>query len=172
MVILQPGLVEKEILQEVDGEMVLRRFLVHAPQGIDPEKNYPVVFFFHGSGGEAEGGQEFIGPLVEQGEVVGIYPQGIANSWNLGKEASTADDVAFVGLIMDELKGMTNLNLVLAFAVGYSNGAGFCHKIATDTNIFRGIASMASVLLESGWRMEPCRFKHAPGGASDSRDCG
>ena len=40
----------------------------------------------------------------DNGEFVGIYPQGIQRSWNLGSEASRADDVQFINLIIEELK--------------------------------------------------------------------
>ena len=39
------------------------------------------------------------------------------NSWNLGKEASTADDVAFVEMILTELAPYTHLDFDRVFAV-------------------------------------------------------
>ena len=48
--------------------------------------------------------------LVGLGEFVGVYPQGYQKMWNSGgNESSKADDVAFVGDIIDELKEYKNL---------------------------------------------------------------
>lgn len=147
---LKPGISELTLEQEIKGEIVKRRLDIHVPdnlQEISPDVTLPVYFFFHGNGGQGKNGKEWIGPIVDQGLGVGIYPDGHLQSWNLGKEESTADDVAFVGAIFDTLASYPQLNLDLAFAIGYSNGAGFCHKLAVETDYFRGIASMASVLL-------------------------
>ena len=35
---------------------------------------------------------------------IGIYPAGYLSFWNLGKEPSNADDVAFLEAVADELK--------------------------------------------------------------------
>ena len=41
--------------------------------------------------------------FTDNGEFIGIYPQGYLRSWNLGSENSTADDVEFTDMIFEEL---------------------------------------------------------------------
>ena len=45
---------EKTITQTIDGQLVDRPYLIRRPEKL-LEDNYPVVFFFHGSGGTGEG---------------------------------------------------------------------------------------------------------------------
>ena len=148
---LTAGINEITYEQEIDGEMVARRILLHVLEDIEnlpAETTLPVYFFFHGNGGAAEDGIDFVGPLVNQGLGVGVYPDGYKESWNLGREESTADDVAFVGEIFEILESFPKVNVDLAFAMGFSNGAGMTHKLALETTHFRGIATMASDLVE------------------------
>ena len=41
--------------------------------------------------------------FINNHQFIGIYPQGYKKSWNLGAEASNADDIEFCNRIMDEL---------------------------------------------------------------------
>ena len=49
------SIIEKNtITQSIDGQLVDRPYLIRYPES-PSEDNYPVVFFFHGSGGTGEG---------------------------------------------------------------------------------------------------------------------
>jgi polyhydroxybutyrate depolymerase len=145
---LCPGVEQVDFQQEIEGTLVDRYVLMHVPPTIDPDASYPVVFFFHGNGGNAEGGQARLGGLVNQGKFVGVYASGHLKSWNMGSEASKADDVSFVGMVIEKLAEYEQLDLSNIFAMGSSNGAGFSHKLAVETNHLKAIASLSSVLLE------------------------
>ena len=71
---------------------------------IDLSINYPVVFAFHGRGGTNISWVNKLKSFTDNGEFIGIYPQGYLKSWNLGTEPSKADDVTFVNSIIEELK--------------------------------------------------------------------
>ena len=97
------GVSELALTQEVDGETVSRRVFIHAPaEGLRDGTSYPLLFCLHGNGTNAppsappphSGFLRNYGPLVERGEFVGVYPEGLQRSWNLGPEASNADDVS------------------------------------------------------------------------------
>ena len=45
---------QKTITQTIDGQLVDRPYLIRRPENL-LEDNYPVVFFFHGSGGTGDG---------------------------------------------------------------------------------------------------------------------
>lgn len=137
------------ITQSIEGTPVEREILLHGPAQMDTTKNYPVVFAFHGNGGMNDGWLGSMGSMVNTGEFIGVYPQGHLNSWNLGEEASVADDVAFVNLIVTELTdNYANLNLDKMYAVGYSNGSGMVNRLALQTAHFKAIAPCASQLIE------------------------
>ena len=144
---LTPGVSEVMIHQEIDGVMEARRVLIQVTDPLEAEKYYPVVFALHGSGGSAQTFTGQLGHWVNAGEFVGVYPQGHRNTWNLGPELSTADDLLFINLIMAQLAGYGQLDMGRVFAIGFSNGAGMAHHIAVHTDHFLAIAAVVTPLL-------------------------
>lgn len=138
------------IEQDVEGVMVERTVLVAVPDNVESQRVYPMVFAFHGNGGSPENFVDELGGLVEQGEFVGVYLEGVDNSWNMGREDSKADDTAFVTQVVDHLKQYRNLDFDRVYGYGFSNGSGIIHKIAVEAQVFRAIAGFASQLLEGG----------------------
>ena len=92
-----------EIEQQIDGQMVSRSVIIQAPAVSDAATKYPLVFAFHGRGGNNNHWVNTLSQFTDSGAFIGIYPQGHLNSWNLGPEPSTADDVAFVNTIVETL---------------------------------------------------------------------
>ena len=135
------------IQQEVDGVMVDRTYTIHTPPGWDTSTPLPLVFGFHGGGGMGDFLVEPLDESIQAGTFVGVYPDGIAQSWNLGREESTADDVAFVESILDALEGQPGLDTTHPVALGYSNGAGLVNMLAIDSDRFVSIAPMATQLM-------------------------
>ena len=76
------------ISQNIDGEIKSREIIIHANENPNPNFLYPIVFFFHGNGGEADSWLNQNQDLVDDHQFIGIYPQGYKRSWNLGKELS------------------------------------------------------------------------------------
>ena len=95
---LAAGTTMVTLQQEIDGVMVSRSFIIHVPDNLEAGNSYPVVFAFHGNGGVADRWTTTFGDMVNDEEFFGVYPQGYLNSWNLGSEHSTADDVEFSGV--------------------------------------------------------------------------
>lgn len=145
---LMPGVNALTIEQVVDGDVVERSYLVHLPEDYDGTGNTPLLFAFHGNGGHGERFVELFAPSVESGEFVGVYPNGIANSWNIGREESTADDVAFTASILAVLEGGDGIDAHRPVAVGFSNGAALVHKIGIESDLFVAIVPQVSQLLE------------------------
>ena len=138
------------IEQDVEGRVVERSVIVAVPDGIESQRLYPMVFAFHGNGGSPQGFVNELGGLVEQGEFVGVYLEGVENSWNMGREDSQADDTAFVNQVVEHLTRYQNLDFDRIYGYGFSNGSGIIHKIAVEWQVFRAIAGFASQLLEGG----------------------
>ena len=137
------------INQTVDGVDVQRPIIIQTPENIDLSINYPVVFAFHGRGGTNTSWVNKLKSFTDNGEFIGIYPQGYLKSWNLGTEPSKADDVAFVNSIVEELKEYKNLNMNKLYAIGTSNGSGMVNKLGIHTSHFKAIAPVVSQLMES-----------------------
>ena len=137
------------INQTIDGVNVQRPVIIQTSENIDLNINYPVVFALHGRGGTNTGWVNKLKQFTDKGEFIGIYPQGYLKSWNLGTEPSKADDVAFVNLIIDELKNYKNLDMNRVYAIGTSNGSGMVNKLGIHTSHFKAIAPVVSQLMES-----------------------
>ena len=144
---LPTGLSTFYIDQEVQGVVEQRRFLVAAPTTFEQGRAYPLLFAFHGNGGSGDGFVSTFSSWVAAGDFIGIYPDGMSNSWNLGPEASEADDVAFVESIVAELAGYPEADTDRILAFGSSNGAGLVHLLAIETNLFDGVAAFVTSLL-------------------------
>ena len=133
------------VSQSIDGQLIDRTFQIRAPAD-QTEDSYPVVFFFYGAGGYGEwllNAHPEIGDLIDSGEFIGIFPDGYQQQWNVSGENS-ADDVAFVSLIVNILEADSKLNLDRIYGVGISNGAGLVNKIAKESAVFKGIAPLIS----------------------------
>ena len=138
------------IEQVLDNNVTIsRQFIIQTPNIIDKSKNYPIVFAFHGRGGNNKSWVNKLRNYTDSGEFVGVYPKGYLSSWNLGPEPSNADDVKFINLIVEELQNFTNLDFDKMYAIGTSNGSGMVNKLAIETNHFKAIAPVASQLTES-----------------------
>ena len=142
------GITEFNIDQKIDNNSVKRNVIIHAPEETIENKKYPIVFFYHGNGGLAENGF-VLDDLVNNHQFIGIYPQGYKRSWNLGQEQSKADDVEFTDMIIEELNKYSNLDMDKKFAIGYSNGSAMVNKLGIKRSYLKGIAPLASQLLES-----------------------
>ena len=73
------------IEQVLDNNVTIsREFIIHTPNIIDKSKNYPIVFAFHGRGGNNKSWVNKLRNYTDSGEFVGVYPKGYLSSWNLG----------------------------------------------------------------------------------------
>lgn len=132
--------------QSIDGENIMRKVIIHAHQDPLDKVYYPLVFFFHGNGGDAERWINNNKNMIDNHEFIGVYPQGYKKSWNLGQERSNADDIEFVEMIMDNLLGYDNIDFDKVFAIGTSNGSALVNELGIKVDFFRGIAPIASQL--------------------------
>jgi len=139
--------------QNIDGKFVSRVVYIKTPVNFDQSIIYPIVFVFHGAGGNARQGLNNwnLNQLIDTGEFIGVYPNGHSNNadgdsgfWNLGNEDTNADDVEFVNLIMEELKKYSEININRVYAIGFSNGSGMVNLLGKRTTHFNAIASLFS----------------------------
>lgn len=144
---LEPGINEITVEQEVEGEMVDRNFLVHVSENFDGTGSSPLLFAFHGAGGN---GSQFIQQYtsaIENGDFIGVYPDGLETSWNIGREDSKADDIAFVYIMMDLFENTPGVDISKPVGTGFSNGAALTHKIGIETDLFVAIVPQVSQMI-------------------------
>lgn len=137
------------IEQQIGNQIISRAVIIDASTRTDSTKKYPLVFAFHGRGGMNKQWQNTLRRFTDNGDFIGVYPQGYLNSWNLGAEPSTADDIAFVNAIVSALSSYTNIDSRKIYAIGTSNGSGMVNKLAANTTHFKAVAAVASQLITS-----------------------
>ena len=135
------------VSQSIGGVQVQREVLLHLPNNFDSTQTYPVVIAFHGNGGQNNSWFNQLSQFVDIGEFIGVYPQGYLNSWNLGAEASTADEVYFFNQIMDKLETYSFFDASKVYGIGVSNGSALINKLGIETAHFSAIAALASQLI-------------------------
>jgi polyhydroxybutyrate depolymerase len=127
---------------QVDG--CSRSYLVHVPPKHDSKEPSPVVLVLHGAGINARSMVRFCGMNEEADKsgFVAVYPNGtgLANlflTWNSGgftgpKADKRPDDVKFIRAVLDDVATVINVDPKQVFAVGHSNGAMMCYRLAAE----------------------------------------
>jgi polyhydroxybutyrate depolymerase len=103
----------------------MREYLLAVPQGYDSSKPYPLVFGFHGSGGDREQLRRYMDvETPANGAAIFVYPGGLATSsgstgWNL---TSTSEDLVFVDALLEKYSAELCVDKKRIFATGHSFG--------------------------------------------------
>ena len=126
---------------QVDG--VAREYVLRLPAAYDGVTPRPVVFGFHGFGGNSayiEGVTE----LAENWpEAIGVYPQGLprtisifgnimAPGWQLAAGELEDRDLALFDALLDNVLASYCVNPNRVYVTGHSNGAFFTHVLACN----------------------------------------
>lgn len=142
-----------------------REFYAYIPATLSQSNAVPLVFVFHGGGGDAKGTMKLtqFNSVADKGRFMAIYPQGIGKSWNDGRETAVSqahrdkiDDVMFFDAMLERLSAEYRIDSNRVFVTGISNGGIFAHYLAAHRA--EKIAAIAPV---AGGIAEPfdARFK-------------
>lgn len=110
-----------------------RSYRVHLPAQFDKDSYYPLVLFYAGKGGTAEGIEYTFG--TDSLPVIAVYPQSTASTdgslaWESAPYSSKVDDVAFTAAILDQLQAKLCVDKTRIYAAGFSNGGGFASLLS------------------------------------------
>ena len=142
-----------------------REYLLYIPEAYDTTLSYPLLFNFHGFGGNATDhmySADFR-PIADTADFILVYPQGLdlddgQSHWNIAETGednkSNVDDFGFIESLIDEISSEYNINQNKIYACGYSNGAGFSFSIACHLNKIAAIASISGLM--GDWALENC----------------
>jgi polyhydroxybutyrate depolymerase len=118
-----------------------RTYLVHVPPSYDPKKPMPVVLVLHGAGMNGQA-MEWLCGLSKKADDAGfiaVYPTGtgVLPTWNAGAfpgglNPQRADDVGFIGKVLDDLKTVASIDEKRVYATGMSNGAMMAYRLAAE----------------------------------------
>jgi polyhydroxybutyrate depolymerase len=139
-------------------------FHVHIPASVDVHAPAPVVLFFHGGGGSADG-QELVVQLIPFADAHGFVlvrgegfatPGGNGEVWNAGSCCAAAadnalaiDHVGAVRAFLDLLATQTCVDAKRVFATGHSNGGMFSYRLGCElADRIAAIAPNAAMLMD------------------------
>jgi polyhydroxybutyrate depolymerase len=125
----------------VDGRE--RAYLVHVPKNYDPKTPTPVVLALHGAAMDGSMMVWFSGlsKKADDAGFVVVYPSGTGTgpfrTWNAGgftgkMAEGKADDVAFIGKVLDDLGTVVTVDEKRVYACGMSNGGMMCYRLAAE----------------------------------------
>jgi polyhydroxybutyrate depolymerase len=123
-----------------------KRFLkIHVPPKYNKANATPLILVFHGGGGypDAIRYESRMDELSDREGFIVIYPGGTNKrlvkdrilEWNDGRpyqdgSPKKVDDVGFVSAMLDDLRGLLNIDYNRVYAAGFSNGAQLCYRLA------------------------------------------
>ena len=154
--ITKPG----DYYYSITHQGLVRMYRVHVPRRAAASKAAPLIFAFHGGGGDMDymARDELYG-LISQSDKEGfvlIFPNGYSKltsgkfaTWNAGACCGDArdkniDDVGFVKTIVQNISGQMNIDRNRIFATGMSNGGMMSYRLACELpDIFTAVASVA-----------------------------
>ena len=118
----------------------------------------PLLFVLHGGGGSA-GNMEWLTQnaferIADRDGVLVVYPEGIGNSWNDGRNDLRAeatqrgiDDLGFLSKLPVEIAGTFPVDLARVYSTGISNGGFMSMRLACDAaEIFAAVAPVTANL--------------------------
>ena len=137
-------------------DSVQRQFILYVPAAYDGTTSVPLVFSFHGLGGNAQGqmqDHDFRSVADTAGFIVahplGEPVAGPARGWNFGNN-SLPDDVLFTSEMIDTIAADFNINLDRVYACGMSFGGFFSVFLAGQlSDKIAAIASVAGTVLNN-----------------------
>lgn len=136
---LGPGDHSRTVIQ---GDLK-RNYILHIPKGYDASKPTPVVLALHGAAMDGSMMVWFSG-LNRKSEDAGfivVYPSGTGTAsfrtWNAGgfsgrMAKGKAEDVDYIGKVLDDLGTVVKLDKKRVYACGMSNGGMMCYRLAAE----------------------------------------
>jgi polyhydroxybutyrate depolymerase len=121
----------------VDGHQ--RYFSIHFPPDYDSSQHLPVIFAFHGGGGDYESTVDLFNfnPLANRNRVIMVYPNALAYTWcipglssSLYTQGGTPNDLHFFSVLLDTVIADYNIDTKRVFATGISLGGMFALYVA------------------------------------------
>jgi polyhydroxybutyrate depolymerase len=143
-----------------------RRYVLVEPAALEKARRYPLVFVFHGDGGDAA---SFHGAFpfekASGADALLAYPDGIGTTWDL--ETTTDNrEVKLVEAIIEELARRFPVDRARIYATGYSSGGFLSNVIACQrSGLLRAITSSAGGAPYKQDETWPNGFPKCPGQA-------
>jgi polyhydroxybutyrate depolymerase len=133
-------------------------YKIYLPSSYNSSESYPLVFVFHGGGGNAnniEDTTNFTRKGIKEKFIV-VYPYGTGRlrfkllTWNCGFCCGYAlenniDDIGYIRSLYDYIESEYLVNSSMVYATGISNGGIMAYRVGAElSDIFAAIAPVAA----------------------------
>ncbi|MBL1154653.1 MAG: hypothetical protein D8M51_06970 [Ignavibacteriae bacterium] len=153
--------------QDIEDTLMLygrnRFYKIHLPTGYNFQKNYPLVFVFHGGLGNPDmiAKQTRFSEKADKEGFIVVYPYGTGsfnkklltwNTWDCCGYANKNDinDVDFVNAVLKKIKSEYLIDEKRIYATGLSNGGMMCYLLACElSEHFAAIAPVAASMFDT-----------------------
>ncbi|WP_228896245.1 extracellular catalytic domain type 1 short-chain-length polyhydroxyalkanoate depolymerase [Pseudoduganella aquatica] len=133
-----------------------RRYLVYTPASYDsqPQRAFPVVFNFHGSGMTMAEQMLYtqMNRAADRHQFIVVYPLGIKQDWNVGFGMSYlegSDDIGYTEALLAKIRQDYRVDSQRVYAAGLSRGGFFALRIAAELpQLFAAVASVGAPMPE------------------------
>ena len=121
-----------------------RHHRIHVPPKYDPKKPAAVVLALHGAAMFDELMEAFTGlsKTADEHNFIVVYPNGtgpggVLQTWNAGLfpgelNKMKADDVKYLGKVLDDVESAFKVDKKRVYATGLSNGGMMCYRLASE----------------------------------------
>lgn len=136
-------------------DKITRHHWIHVPPKHDVKKPTAVVLALHGAMMDGKMMEVFtdLSRSADKHNFIVVYPKGtgaggIFLTWNAGQfpgplVKDQADDVKYLGKVLDDVESVVNTDKKRVYATGLSNGAMMCYRVASEMS--ERIAAIAPV---------------------------
>lgn len=138
-----------------------RRYLIRVPPGYDGSTKTPVVFLFHGLGGDPQAvvNTTSMDDLADDGDTILVAPlgRGRVPGWDYRTPISDpTSDLAFVRDLVLEVKKEACVDSSRVYAAGFSNGSVLALALACDgTTEFTAYGAVSGPYWDSSCKKAP-----------------
>ena len=137
----------------------IREYIVYVSNSYDETSAVPLMFNFHGYGGNASEYMNYadMRSLADSENFILVYPQGTCLEdnphWNAGLDSpdnkSDANDFGFIEALIIDLSSNYSIDSKRIYVSGYSNGAMFAYALACyKSNLIAAVGSVSGTMLE------------------------
>lgn len=143
--------------REFGGE---RQVELQVPAGFDPAQRYPLVLILHGYSVSGLLQQAYLGlgELALDGHAFVLAPDGVEDSqgnkaWNSGGACCgdrAADDVAYLGGLIDDVSAAWPVDPARVYVIGHSNGHFMAYRMACErADVISAIVGLAGAMIST-----------------------
>lgn len=147
------------IFKDLIVDSIKRTYALYIPTAYSYNSQHPLVFYFHGGGGNALNADKstLFSQKAEKENFILVYPQGTNRifenrllTWNAQfccgyAMKNNVDDITFISKLYEKLSNEYSINASQVFATGFSNGGILTHHVGIElSDIFTAVAPVGS----------------------------